>query len=100
MIGTGYRKTSRWRYWMSLGCTFLVLVFAGLGATHIHTDAQTACGSSPCAICISVHANAPVASSYILPVLFSVETVAVLFQAEIQSITAELTLFIRPPPAI
>ncbi len=89
-----------WQRWMALGCLFLVLVFAGVEATHAHSDAQLARSSSPCAICISVHANSPAVTAHSLPVLFTVESVTVPFRAEGKAIAPELTLFIRPPPTV
>jgi hypothetical protein len=85
---------------MALGCMVLVVLFAGLEATHAHSDAQPARSSSPCAVCVSVHANAPAVTSHPLPVLFAVEAVAIPFRAEGHGIAAEIALFIRPPPAV
>jgi hypothetical protein len=85
---------------MALGCLFLVLAFAGLEATHAHSDAQLARSSSPCALCISVHANSPAVTSHALPVVFAVEAVTLPFRAQGHVVAAELTIFIRPPPAI
>jgi hypothetical protein len=87
-----------WRRWMALGCMVLVLVFAGLEATHAHLDAKLARSSGPCAVCISVHANAPAVTFHPFPTLLAVELVTIPFQAEGHGIAAELALFIRPPP--
>jgi hypothetical protein len=92
--------SSLWQRWMALGCLLLILIFAGVEATHAHSDAQLARSSSPCAVCISVHANSPALTAHPLPVLFSVEAVTVPFRAERKAIAPELTLFIRPPPAV
>lgn len=91
---------SLWQRSMALGCLFLVLAFAGLEATHAHSDAQMARSSSPCAVCISVHANSPLVMTHDLPVLFSVEAVTLPFRATGHAVAAELTLFIRPPPVV
>ncbi len=88
-----------WQRWMALGCLFLLLAFVGLEATHAHSDGQLARSSSPCAVCISVHANSPAMTAHPLPVLFAFEAVTVPFRAERKAVAAELSLFIRPPPA-
>jgi hypothetical protein len=88
-----------WQRCMALGCLLLVLAFAGLEATHAHSDAQMARSSSPCALCISVHANSPAVIAYALPIVFAVEAVTLPFRAQGHVVTSELTLFIRPPPA-
>jgi hypothetical protein len=90
---------SRWQRCIALGCLFLVLAFAGVEATHAHSDAM-ARSSSPCAVCISVHANSPLVITHDLPVLFSVEAVTLPFRATGHAVAAELTLFIRPPPVV
>jgi hypothetical protein len=100
VIGHGQLENLRWRRWIALGCIVLVALFAGLEATHAHSDAQPARSSSPCAVCISVHANAPAVTSHPLPVLFATEAVAIPFRAEGHGIAAEIALFIRPPPAV
>lgn len=99
VIGNGQLENPRWQRWIALGCIVLVALFAGLEATHAHSDAQPARSSSPCAVCISVHANAPAVTSHPLPVLFTAEAVAIPFRAEGHGIAAEIALFIRPPPA-
>ncbi len=93
-------ETSRWRRLIALGCISLVLLFAGLAATHFHTDAQIACGSRPCAICISLHSNAPAVTAHSLHVQFAVDSVAVPFVAEGKGFAVERAFFIRPPPAV
>ncbi len=96
----GQLETFALRRWTALGCILLAVAFAVLGAIHAHSDAQPACGSAPCAVCISVHANAPAVTSHPLLILFAAETVAIPFRAEGHGIAAEPTLFIRPPPAV
>ena len=86
------------RRWIALNSLLLVLVFNGLEATHTHV--ATSDSSSRCAVCISVHGNAPPVAVHPLPVLCAVATVAARHQAQKESITTEPTLFIRPPPAI
>lgn len=89
-----------WQRWMALGCLFLLLAFVGLEATHAHSDGELARSSSPCAVCISVHANSPAVTAQPLPVLFAVEAVTLPFRVEGKAIAPELTLFIRPPPTV
>jgi hypothetical protein len=87
-------ETSRW---VAMVCVLLLLVFSGLEATHAHPDAKLP--SSACAICVSVHANAPAITLHPLPTLRPVATVTVPLQTEGKSVAPELALFIRPPPA-
>ena len=92
--------TCFWRQWIGSSCILLVLVFAGLEATHAHVDARRVQNSEPCAFCVSVHANTPVITVHPLPTLRAVEMVAIPFQTEGKSAAPELTFFIRPPPAV
>jgi len=92
--------TGSWRRWIALLSLCLVLIFVGLETTHAHPSGDLARGSSPCAICIAVHANAPALTTHSLPVLFTVERMTVLFRAEHKGATQDLTLFIRPPPMV
>jgi hypothetical protein len=94
----GQFEHGRWQRCMALGCILLVLLFAGLEATHMHPDARLARSSEPCAVCISVHANAPAVTFHPLPTLLAVESLAVPFRVEHKGISKELRLFIRPPP--
>lgn len=89
-----------WQRWMALTCIAMVLVFCGLEATHAHADARLTRNSAPCAVCISGHAKAPAVTFLALPLLMTVEIVAIPFLAEGKIIPPELTLFIRPPPAV
>lgn len=93
-------EASRGRRWIALGCISLVLLFAGLAATHFHSDAQIACGSRPCAICISLHSNAPAVTAHSLYVQFTIDSVAIPFVAEGKGHAVERAFFIRPPPAV
>jgi hypothetical protein len=92
--------SSPWQRSMALGCVLLVLAFAGLEAMHAHSDGQLARSSGPCAVCISVHANSAAVTAHPMPVVFAVEAVTVPFRVEGKAIAPELTLFIRPPPAV
>ncbi len=82
---------------LALMCVLLLLVFAGLEATHAHADAKLPPGS--CAICVSAHANAPALTLHPLPTLLPLATVAVPLDKEHQSTAPRLAHFIRPPPA-
>jgi hypothetical protein len=93
LLGNGWQRS------MALICLFLVLAFAGLEATHAHSDAQMARSSSPCTLCISVHASSPAVVAHNVPIIFAVEAVTLPLRAEGTGIAVELTLFIRPPPA-
>jgi hypothetical protein len=85
---------------VALSCIGLALLLAALEATHAHTGPTASRDASSCAICISVHAHAPAVAYYSLPVLYAIDIVVVLFQSEGKSTAPELSLFIRPPPAI
>jgi hypothetical protein len=99
LIGnTQLEKSSLWR-WTALTCVLLVVLMTGVEAVHAHSGVPNGRTSSSCAICISVHANAPAVSYHPLPTLAAVEMVAIPFQTQGKGISAELSLFIRPPPA-
>lgn len=93
-------EPSRWRRLVALGCISLVLLFAGIAATHFHSDAQIACGSRSCTICVSLHSNAPALAAHSFLVLFAIDSVAVPFVAEGNGFAIERAFFIRPPPAV
>lgn len=84
---------------IAMVCIVLALFVAGLEATHSHSDAAVAQNSSPCVICLSVHANAPTVTVYLLLVFHSVEAFTVPYEIQGKSAISELSLFIRPPPA-
>jgi hypothetical protein len=84
---------------IAMVCIVLALFVAGLEATHSHSDGAVARNSSPCAICLSVHANAPTVTVYLLLVFHSVEAFTVPYETQGKSAISELSLFIRPPPA-
>ena len=99
MIHKGQFEISQLKRFIALGCIFMALAMTGLEATHAHSDAAVSTNSRPCAICISVHANAPAVTFHSLPVLYTVAVVAIPFQTEGKSTAPELSLFIRPPPS-
>ena len=82
---------------LALMCVLLLLVFAGLEATHAHPDTQRA--DSSCAICVSAHANAPALIVHSLPTLRPVARVAVQLETERPTTPLKRTFFIRPPPS-
>lgn len=84
---------------IALVCVLLALVMTGVEALHAHSDNALAGNSSPCAICLSAHAKAPVVAVHFLPEIFTVEVLAVSYQSQGKSAAADLSLFIRPPPA-
>ena len=92
----GRRKLMRF---VALSCILLALVMTGLEAAHSHSDAAVSRNSSPCAICISTHSNAPAVTFHFLPQLYAVEQVALAYEPEGKSAAPELQLFIRPPPS-
>lgn len=91
------RVQVRSRQRLALVCIFLLLLFAGLEATHVHADAQRP--ASSCAICVSAHANAPALTVHSLPTLRPVAMLAVPLETRGLSTVVKLTFFIRPPPA-
>jgi hypothetical protein len=84
---------------VALSCIVLALFMCGLEAMHAHSDALATTNSSPCVICLSIHVNAPTVSVQILPEFHAVEALAIPNETEGKSTVADLTLFIRPPPA-
>ncbi len=98
MIRIGQFEISRLKRFIALSCILMALVMAGLEATHAHSD-TTVASSRPCALCISVHANAPTVTFQSLPVLYAVDVVAIPSLTEGKSTAPELSLFIRPPPS-
>lgn len=86
--------------WVAVACVLIALLFAGLEATHVHATASSGNVGRPCAICISAHANAPVVASQCLSVAVTVAILAVSYDVDVKGVPAELTLFIRPPPAV
>ena len=97
--GTSQFETRKLMRLIAMVCIVLVLFVAGLEATHSHSDAAAARNSSPCVICLSVHANAPTVTVFLLLVFHSVEAFTVPYETQGKSAISELSLFIRPPPA-
>lgn len=97
--GTSQFESRKLMRLIALVCIVLALFVAGLEATHSHSDGAVARNSSPCAICLSVHANAPTVTVYLLLVFHSVEAFTVPYETQGKSAISELSLFIRPPPA-
>ena len=97
--GTCQFETRKLMRLIAMVCIVLALFVAGLEATHSHSDAAVARNSSPCVICLSVHANAPTVTVYLLLVFHSVEAFTVPYEMQGKSTISELSLFIRPPPA-
>jgi hypothetical protein len=87
-------ETSRY---VALICVLLLLVFAGLEATHAHAGGKVQ--ASSCAMCVSAHASAPALAANPLPTLRPLARIAVQFETERPSTALRLTFFIRPPPA-
>jgi hypothetical protein len=81
-----------------LCCLLLVLVFAGIEATHAHADGKISGQSGPCAVCITGHASAAPVTFHPLPALRTVAMVATPALEQDKSFGVELSLFIRPPP--
>jgi hypothetical protein len=99
LLGTTQVESRKLMRLIAMVCIVLALFVAGLEATHSHSEAAVARNSSPCVICLSVHANAPTVTVYLLLVFHSVEAFTVPYETEGKSAISELSLFIRPPPA-
>ena len=97
--GTSQFESRKLMRLIAMVCIVLALFVAGLEATHSHSEAAVARNSSPCVICLSVHANAPTVTVYLLLVFHSVEALTVPYETQGKSAISELSLFIRPPPA-
>jgi hypothetical protein len=96
--GNSQFETRKLMRLIALVCIVLALFMVGLESTHSHSDAAVARNSSPCVICLSVHANAPTVAVYLLLVFHSVESFTVPYETQGKSTISELSLFIRPPP--
>jgi hypothetical protein len=99
LVGATQVESRKLMRLIALVCIVLALFVAGLEATHSHSDAAIAQNSSPCVICMSVHANAPTVTVYLLLVFHSVEAFTLPYETQGKSAISELSLFIRPPPA-
>jgi hypothetical protein len=97
--GTSQFESRKLMRVVALLCIALALFMGVLEATHSHSDSAVARNSSPCVICLSVHANAPTVTVYLLLVFHSVEAFTVPYETHGKSAISELSLFIRPPPA-
>lgn len=96
MMSKDQLETGRW---LAVICVLLLLVFAGLEATHAHAEGPLSGSSSSCALCVSAHANVLAVTFVPLPALLIVEAVHVPFHAQVRGLARELRLFIRPPPS-
>jgi hypothetical protein len=99
LLGTTQVESRKLMRLIAMVCIVLALFVAGLEATHSHSEAAVARNSSPCVICLSVHANAPTVTVYLLLVFHSVEAFTLPYETQGKSAISELSLFIRPPPA-
>ncbi|HET8890842.1 MAG TPA: hypothetical protein VFQ41_18200 [Candidatus Angelobacter sp.] len=98
MVSQGQLDTGKLTRVVALLCIALALFMGVLEATHSHSDAAVARNSSPCAICLSVHANAPTVTVYLLQVFHAVEAFTLPYESQGKSAASDLSLFIRPPP--
>jgi len=85
--------------WMTVLCLLLVVLLTSAEAVHFHPDSAISRHGSPCLLCFSLHANAPVASAQPLPVQFSVTVFAIAYEVQAKGIASRLELFTRPPPS-
>lgn len=85
--------------WAAFACVFLVLFLAAVEATHAHSEVASV-RSSPCAICLSVHANAPAITFHLLPTLSALEALVQPSLLQGHGIQTEISLFTRPPPSV
>jgi hypothetical protein len=99
LVGATQVESRKLMRLIAMVCIVLALFVAGLEATHSHSEAAVAQNSSPCVICMSVHANAPTVTVYLLLVFHSVEAFTLPYETQGKSAISELSLFIRPPPA-
>jgi len=97
-VSQGQLDTGKLMRVVALLCIALALFMGVLEATHSHADGAVARNSSPCVICLSVHANAPTVTVYLLQVFHAVEALTVPYESQGKSAVSELSLFIRPPP--
>jgi hypothetical protein len=79
---------------IALVCVLLMTLISVVEVTHAHSGDS----SSLCTVCVSAHANAPVATFQALPVLQTVDWVSLQHPVEGKSTSPELQYFIRPPP--
>jgi hypothetical protein len=99
MVRKGQFETGTPLRWIAVSCVLLALLMTGLEATHVHSGASLS-PHSACAVCLSVHANAPALAFHFLPALHTLDIIAVAQRPRGRSACSELTLFIRPPPSV
>lgn len=95
----GQYETGILRRWAALACIALIVLLAGVEVTHAHSDVASV-RSSPCAICLTVHGNAPAITYHPLPTLSALETLTAPSLPEGRAVLQTTSLFIRPPPAV
>lgn len=95
----GQYETGSLRRWVALVCIALIVLLAAVEATHAHSDVATV-RSSPCAICLTVHGNAPALTYHVLPTLSALETLTAPSLPQRRAILQTTSLFIRPPPTV
>ena len=93
------REASFARRLTALACISLVLWLAGLEALHAHHEVASV-RSTPCALCVTVHANAPAITLLALPTLSELEILVAPSLVESHGIQREISLFTRPPPVL
>lgn len=94
-----HREVSFPRRLAALTCISLVLWLAGLEVLHAHHEVASV-RSTPCALCVTVHANAPAITLLALPTLSALEILVAPSLIESHGIQREISLFTRPPPAV
>jgi hypothetical protein len=99
IVCNGQHETSKMMRTVAIACVLLAVFMTGVEAIQSHSDAAFTAHSAPCAICLSAHAKAPTITVRGLPLIFTVETLALTYDSKDKSSSQELTLFIRPPPA-
>lgn len=99
VVHKGQLETGKVMRMIAMICVLLALLMTGVEATHAHADPSFAGNSSPCVICLTAHAKAPSVTIQFLPLIYAVETVAVMYESQGKSAAPQLSLFIRPPPS-
>ncbi len=85
--------------WVALVCLLLVLCVSGMEATHSHPDALLTGSGTHCAICISAHNSAAVATFHLSGIALTVISITVPLRISGTASAPEISLFSRPPPA-
>lgn len=100
MTKNGQFAATTFQRWITVVCLLLVVLLTSAEAIHIHPDSAISRDGSRCLLCLSLHANAPVASSaQPLPVQFAVTMLSVTQEFQSKGIASRLELFTRPPPS-